>query len=112
MIKGDERAIHLEKAKYPDLVNLYKYASAFIFPSIYEGFGYPVYEAATAMIPVFVGKKEMYQDEISNKLFELSFDVKKDAEKIIDNISKTINYPKPQTYTSVTISLISLYGRN
>lgn len=112
LIKSSKRITHFEKASYSDLVNLYKNCSAFIFPSTYEGFGYPVYEAAVAKIPIFVGKKDMYQEEISKNLFELSFDVENDAVKIIDNISRTINYPAPQTYSFVTDSLIKLYSRN
>lgn len=35
-----------------DLANLYKYAEIFIFPSAYEGFGYPVVEAMSYKTPV------------------------------------------------------------
>ena len=38
----------------PELKNLYLYADAFIYPSIYEGFGFPVLEAMQAGLPVVI----------------------------------------------------------
>jgi len=54
----------IEKSKYKDdiietgfvsdkdLSQLYKNASIFVFPSFYEGFGFPIFEAYSAKIPV------------------------------------------------------------
>lgn len=39
-----------------ELKNLYANASAFVFPSLYEGFGFPVLEAFAAGVPVVTSK--------------------------------------------------------
>ena len=72
-----------------DLVGLYKYAKAFIFPSLYEGFGIPLLEAMkcdcpiicskASCLPEVAGDAAIYFDpqnkkEISDKIKELSND--------------------------------------
>jgi glycosyltransferase involved in cell wall biosynthesis len=46
--------IVLGKIKTEDLPSLYRRATAFIFPSIFEGFGLPVIEALSQKIPVLI----------------------------------------------------------
>jgi len=46
------RVKRLDRVTRPDLVALYQGAAAFVFPSLYEGFGLPVLEAMTAGVPV------------------------------------------------------------
>lgn len=75
------------------LARLYQSAAAFIFPSVYEGFGFPVYEALAARLPVFVGSKKPFQ-EISNHLNELSFDIESDAEMVFQKL----HHPSQHTY--------------
>ena len=69
------------------LVSFYKYSKAFIFPSIYEGFGYPVYEAVHVGKTVFVGKKELYVKAIQRNVQELSFDPSQDATLIVSKMN-------------------------
>lgn len=51
-----------------ELVALYKYASCFVYPSIYEGFGIPPLEAMYFNCPVIVSNievfKEIYKDNV------------------------------------------------
>lgn len=47
-----ENVIFTGFAEDVDLVNLYKKASAFVFPSLYEGFGLPPLEASVYGVPV------------------------------------------------------------
>lgn len=72
----------LKKISLKELSAYYKHADLFIFPSIYEGFGYPVYEAAYARLPVIVGNKQLYHSSLKNRLFQLTFNLTYDSLKI------------------------------
>lgn len=67
-----------------ELVALYKYASCFVYPSIYEGFGIPPLEAMYFNCPVIVSNievfKEIYKD---NVLYCDKYNVDSLLEKII-----------------------------
>jgi glycosyltransferase involved in cell wall biosynthesis len=54
LIKKTKSVIYLEFVDDLDLLFLYKHAKLFIFPSIYEGFGFPPLEAASFGIPSVV----------------------------------------------------------
>lgn len=45
------------KASDEDLINLYQYAQAFVFPSLYEGFGFPVLEAFSCGCPIAISDR-------------------------------------------------------
>ena len=109
MINKDSRIIHFEKAKYTDLVNLYKNASAFVFPSTYEGFGYPVYEAVAAGIPVFVSDKKIYAKQYSDYLFDLSLDIKRDSQKVLMSTDKKAGAAVLFSYKESVTQLIDVY---
>lgn len=49
-----------------ELVALYKYAYCFIFPSVYEGFGFPPLEAMAFNCPVIVSDIEVLHEVIKN----------------------------------------------
>lgn len=53
-IKQSKSVIYLDYVSFNDLLNLYKYAKLFIFPSLYEGFGFPPLEAAALGTPTIV----------------------------------------------------------
>lgn len=55
-IDGDEQFIKLGFVPDEELVKIYNIASALIMPSIYEGFGLPVLEAANCGCPVICSK--------------------------------------------------------
>lgn len=45
-----------------DLHSLYKYAEAFVYPSLYEGFGIPIYEAFSCHCPVFLNDASCFRE--------------------------------------------------
>ena len=48
--------IHLDYVKPERLAALYRGADAFVFPSIYEGFGFPLLEAMASSVPVVAAR--------------------------------------------------------
>ena len=53
---GDKRVVHLDYLKASQLATVYKNAEAFIFPSLYEGFGFPLLEAMTHGVPTVAAR--------------------------------------------------------
>ncbi len=53
-LKLDSSVLFPGYVGYSDLPTLYKGASAFLFPSIYEGFGLPVLEALSFNVPIAI----------------------------------------------------------
>ena len=47
---------------YSELLSLYKYAKAFIYPSLYEGFGIPVLEAYAMECPVLLARESCFPE--------------------------------------------------
>jgi len=111
MIEGDNRIIHFEKAKYNDLVNLYKNASAFVFPSTYEGFGYPVYEALAAGSPVFVSDKRIYAKQYQDYLINLSLKEISDSNLIVKFVNNKKYCIVLFSYQKSVGRLIEIYQR-
>jgi len=81
--------IQLGRIEFKDKINLLKYASVFVFPSLYEGFGIPVLEAMAVGVPVVAsdiealrevgGEAVTYVDpfnieDIASKIFTLLHD--------------------------------------
>lgn len=71
MVKNLKNVTWYKKVSFDKLVQYYQHADAFVFPSIYEGFGYPVYEALSLGIPVYVGNKLMYHKKVKKMLNEI-----------------------------------------
>lgn len=46
-----KRIVHLDYLRASQLATVYKNAEAFVFPSLYEGFGFPLLEAMTHGVP-------------------------------------------------------------
>lgn len=51
-----QRVIFLQNVPFKDLPAIYQLASAFIYPSLYEGFGIPIIEALYSSTPVIAAK--------------------------------------------------------
>jgi glycosyltransferase involved in cell wall biosynthesis len=56
-ISEKNRVFRLQRVSMEKLVALYQGCDAFVFPSLYEGFGLPVLEAMMAGVPVIATKK-------------------------------------------------------
>ena len=56
-IRTDDDILYVPRAEYADLPALYSMASAFVLPSLYEGFGLPVLEAFACGTPVIVSDR-------------------------------------------------------
>ena len=69
------------------LVKLYQGAWAFIFPSLYEGFGFPVLEAMACGCPVLVSNRSSLPEIVQNS--GLLFDPT-DQEELIEGLLKII----------------------
>ena len=59
--KIKDSIIHVFVA-YSELLSLYKYAKAFIYPSLYEGFGIPVLEAYAMECPVLLARESCFPE--------------------------------------------------
>ncbi|RZJ67904.1 MAG: glycosyltransferase family 1 protein [Flavobacterium sp.] len=69
-----KRIIFIEHLAYPEMIKLLRGSSAFIYPSIAEGFGIPPLEAAAAGIPVLCSNQTAMSDFtfFGNNLFDPS----------------------------------------
>jgi glycosyltransferase involved in cell wall biosynthesis len=99
---------YFKKVPLKKLVAFYKYAKAFVLPSIYEGFGFPVYEAIYMGVPTFVGDINMYDSSIKSILKPLSWNPKKDAKKIL-TCKRESKRAKVLDYTDGTRKLMNIY---
>lgn len=59
---GIKDRIHHIFASDNELMSLYHHAEAFIYPSLYEGFGIPILEAYQNDCPVFLNKKSCFPE--------------------------------------------------
>jgi glycosyltransferase involved in cell wall biosynthesis len=50
------RIVHLDYVRASQLVTVYKNAEVFVFPSLYEGFGFPLLEAMTHGVPAIAAR--------------------------------------------------------
>ncbi|MBP9699682.1 glycosyltransferase family 4 protein [Candidatus Woesebacteria bacterium] len=113
LIADQESVIYYPKVSFPLLKSLYHFAHVFIHPSIYEGFGYPVYEAGANNCPVIVGKKSLYPSRVASRFLELTFDENQDAKQIIPYLQlprKSINIPLPAANDSLK-TLLQVYEK-
>ncbi len=103
---------HYQRMSFEDLQLLYKQAELIVEPSIYEGFGYPVYEALQLNGNVIVGRKELYHKKIQGNLIELQFDFHTDINLITKALKKKAK-PKDLSflsYTKMSKELLKIYS--
>lgn len=116
-IKDFNQIHHFKKVSLSNLANLYSNAQAFVFPSKYEGFGFPVYEALAANLSCFVMNRKIYQPTIRNLIIEMTGDSSKDAVLIYNFCNKVKNKKNynPQisnlfNYDAASEKLLKIYN--
>lgn len=72
-----------------DLSNLYQHAIAFIYPSLYEGFGLPILEAYANECPVFLNRKSCFPEIAQDGALYFQLDNNQDT--LTETIIKYIN---------------------
>lgn len=112
-VKRQKNVKHFASVSFPQLVSLYAHARAFVHPSVYEGFGYPVYEALAAGLPTYVGNTELYSAEVQSELKQLTGDADRDSAMLVRDLQKKLGKKKQRlsraTYESSVKKLIRLY---
>jgi len=56
------KIVYIEQVPNQELVNFYRAASFFVYPTLFEGFGIPILEAAACKIPSLCNDKTAMQD--------------------------------------------------
>lgn len=87
---------------------LYELADAFVFPSLYEGFGFPVLEAMAAGSPVITSNRSSLPEVTENTAYLVNptdiNDIGQGMERVLDNEELTLRFVKKAKEHSVTFS--------
>ncbi len=112
MLRDQRSVLYFPKVRFLMLKALYHTAKVFVHPSIYEGFGYPVYEASLNRCPTVVGNKALYPKAIADIVEQLSFDKQKDSEMIVEYFHRSQKAEQPKLWTGQESleKLLSLYA--
>ncbi|MEX0965723.1 MAG: glycosyltransferase family 1 protein [Bacteroidia bacterium] len=103
-----------------DLPALYQQAAAFVYPSVYEGFGIPVLEAIASQTPVITGNRSSlpevggpysrYVDpDNPEELAHAIENTFSDSAATKESVSKSLNFAKKFQPSQLTKQLLSLY---
>lgn len=121
LIREDLGIIALGYIEDEEIVALYKNCKAFIFPSLYEGFGMPIIEAMSQKIPIIISNisasielndnhnKQMFIFELGNK--EQLISHLKNLENDHETIRAKINYGDLSRYyfDNIAKKLLQIY---
>lgn len=115
------RIVQFEKLSSTDLNLLYNHARAFLFPSIYEGFGMPILEAARAgcpiiasnssSIPEVLGNSDFYFDPWSASDAVAALTKLGDRDLVEGNIEKALEHSKTFSWEKVCNRNLDIYRR-
>lgn len=95
MIESDNSIVYFDFVSQEDLIFLYKNAFLFVFPSFYEGFGFPPLEAAALNLPSVVSNITSIPEICSSgALYFNPFDINDISNKIYLLISNKNIYEK------------------
>ncbi len=85
--KLEEKVIFLHNVETSELPAIYKLATLFAYPSLFEGFGIPILEALTSGIPVITSKGSCFEETGGKAACYIAHD---NAEELADAICKII----------------------
>ncbi len=109
LLKQTERIEWYQKVSFHDLINYYQNCQLFVFPSIYEGFGYPVYEALASGKKVIVGKRKLYKLSLQPELAELTFSLEKDTTQILEILNRKTKVKRVPIFKNNIKELLNIY---
>ena len=93
--KMEGRVIIVDNATTPDLVFFYKHAQALIHPSLSEGFGLPIIEAAYFNLPIIASNIPVFQELLKGRYSSFN---PHDSSDIQNKIAGFISHPLKQDY--------------
>lgn len=96
--KMEDRIIIVDNATTADLVFFYKHAQALIHPSLSEGFGLPIIEAAYFNLPIIASRIPVFQELLKGRY--VSFNPH-DTADIQNKIANFISHPPKADYGSI-----------
>lgn len=92
----EDQLIHIQPNDM-EILNLYKNALCFIFPSMYEGFGIPILEAWKADCPVLLNKKSCFPEVAGEAAVYFNVDNDhSDLTEVMDQFLSMSEYEKSQ----------------
>ncbi|MBI3520534.1 MAG: glycosyltransferase family 4 protein [Bacteroidetes bacterium] len=80
--------VSYHKGSDADLINLYQYATFFVYPSIYEGFGLPVLEAMANNCPVICSDSSSLPEVTNNSALAIDCENSEELQKAMDKLFK------------------------
>jgi len=84
-----ERVIIIKHAQEKELCELYNSARFLLYPSEYEGFGIPIYEAMACGCPVVVSRQNPANFKLPEYIYRIDLDVKSDLDKVLNSLITT-----------------------
>ena len=69
LVEGQKNILRLGFVDTQDLVTIYNFASVFVMPSLYEGFGLPILEAMACGCPVITSREGSLKEVAGNAAF-------------------------------------------
>lgn len=96
--KMEDRIVIVDNATTPDLVFFYKHAQALIHPSLSEGFGLPIIEAAYFNLPIIASNIPVFQELLKGRY--VSFNPH-DTADMQNKIANFISHPSKSDYGSI-----------
>ncbi|WP_038056446.1 glycosyltransferase family 4 protein [Thermodesulfobacterium hydrogeniphilum] len=106
----EEKIIEIISPSDEEIINLYKYAKLFIFPSFYEGFGLPPLEAIACGCPAITSNIPVLKEILGENIACFNpYSVDNMADKIVDVL---VNEKKRKTLLEEGKKRLKLYSKD